>query len=127
MNKKDAFNLLKKLYNKRINKIDDVVLKNNNWFIFNNIYLDGTKGINQILEGNEIKELIDSKRTDEKILERIALLNSLNDTSDLNWYEGKTKINLDDDIKKISDDFCDNILLYFIDEYEETKEYLNDD
>ena len=127
MNKKDAFNLLKKLYNKRINKIDDVVLKNNNGFIFNNIYLDGTKGINQILEGNEIKELIDSKRTDEKILERIALLNSLNDTSDLNWYEGKTKINLDDDIKKISDDFCDNILLYFIDEYEETKEYLNDD
>ena len=114
MTKQETFNLLKQIYYKKINKIDDNIIKNSNGFNFNNIILDGSKGINQILEGEEIKQLIDGKRIDAKIYERITLVNSLNDTSELNWYEDKREIN-EDEILKLSNDFCDNILLYFID------------
>ena len=129
MNKQETFNLLKQIYLKKINKIDGNIIKNNEGLIFNNIYLDGSKGVNQILEGEDIKQLIDGKRIDAKILERITLVNSLNDTSELDWYEGKREINdaiNGCEILKLSDDFCDNILLYFIDEYIEEKEYLNE-
>lgn len=116
-NKQETFNLLKKINNKIIGKIDDDIIKNNNGFIFNNIILDASQGFNNILNSEDIKSLIDGKRLNDKILEKIALTNSLNDTSDLNWYEGKIEINKDDEILKLSDNFCDNILVYFIDEY----------
>jgi hypothetical protein len=125
MIKQKTFNILKQMYYKKIGKLDNDIIKEG--FNFNNICLDGSKGTNHILEGDEIKQLIDGKRIDAKILEKITLVNSLNDTSDLNWYEGKRAINEGDEILKLSDEFCDNILLYFIDEYVEEKEYINED
>ena len=83
---------------------------------YNNIILDNTEGINLHLEGEEITNLIDSCRNEENILSRIALTNSENDTIIINFYQGFTKINENEPIKEISSDFCDNILLFYIDE-----------
>jgi hypothetical protein len=55
-------------------------------------------------------------RNNDKILFKIGLVNSINDTSNLDWYEGYEKINEEEEIIKLLSEFCDNTLFYFIDE-----------
>ena len=96
-------------------KENEVKNKTNEIENFNDIILDNSKGYNIELNGEDVKDLIDGTRNDENILARIAIANSINDTADVNWYEGHTKIE-GNNIKYLSEDFCDNILIYTIDE-----------
>ena len=60
-------------------------------------------------------DLYDGSKKSESIFNGIAIINSLNDTSKINFYEGKQKIQIPE-IKYLSDNFCDNVLLYLITE-----------
>jgi len=74
---------------------------------------------NGIYESVPVKTLIDGTKNNNEILRKIALINCENDTSEINFYENKQKIN-NNDILYPSNYFIDNILLYVIAEQDET-------
>lgn len=97
----DNFRFLKNLFNIYIEQMEN----------FNNIILDFKTGFNTIIDKNL---LLDQTRKDENIIHKIGVNNSLNDTANINWYEGKEKIQFEN-VNYLSDIFCDNILLFVVD------------
>ena len=73
-NKLNFFKVIKDDYYKKINKVNDDIILNNNNLSYNNICLDSSKGVNVILDNEAIKNLIDSTRNNQQILHKIALM-----------------------------------------------------